>query len=286
MKPLHIGLVYTIIRKEEKLIIAALEKKGHQVIKINDKEQLLCLDEQQHDPLPVLDIVVMRSMSLQRSLWFAKYFASQGIKVVNDYSLIDTCGNKYLTSLALVKYKIPTPKVIMAFDQESALQAMKKIGFPCVIKPLIGSWGRLIAKVKDVETGHMLLEHKQHLNTHVPSVFYIQEYIPGGHNDIRTIVIGHKVIGAIKRMGTQWKANTALGAQVQPYPLNAKLKALSLKTAKAVGSGIVSIDLFEHNGSYLVNEVNATTEFRKSLDAYGIDIPQKIAEHIIKEART
>jgi [lysine-biosynthesis-protein LysW]---L-2-aminoadipate ligase len=277
---MNIGIVYTIIRKEEKLIIDALEKKGHKVIKIDDKEQLITLSNDDNSEEFGFKIVLMRSLSLQRSLWFAKYFEEKGIKVVNDYETINTCGNKYLTTLKLINNNIPSPKVIMAFDNNSALKAMEKIGFPCVLKPIVGSWGRLISKVNDIDSAQALLDHKKAINSSTHNVSYVQEFIDKGNEDIRTMVIGNEVIGGIKRVSDNWKTNTTLGAIAVKLQMTNELRELSLKTAKAIGAGVLSIDILEQDGKYFVNEVNATTEFRNSLEVYGVDIPEKIVEYL------
>ncbi|PIN80184.1 lysine biosynthesis protein LysX [Candidatus Woesearchaeota archaeon CG10_big_fil_rev_8_21_14_0_10_34_8] len=278
---MKIGVVYTLLRTEEKLIIEELEKAGHEVIKINDTRQFIELNQKKTFPV---DIVLMRSMSLQRSLWFAKYFESIGIKVVNNYEIINTCGNKYLTTLKLIENDIPTPKVIIAFDNNSALQGMADIGYPCVIKPLVGSWGRLIAKVPDSDTAEALIEHKMMLEG--SAAFYIQEYIPKNNYDIRVMVIGNKVVGAIKRTSLKWRTNTQLGAEPEHFKVTKEMEDIALKTAQIIGKGIVSIDMFEYQGKYLVNEVNATSEFRKSLNAYQVNVPKIIADYVIKEAET
>ena len=149
-----------------------------------------------------------------------------------------------------------------------------------VLKPIVGSWGRLISKVNDIDSAQALLDHKKAINSSTHNVSYVQEFIDKGNEDIRTMVIGNEVIGGIKRVSDNWKTNTTLGAIAVKLQMTNELRELSLKTAKAIGAGVLSIDILEQDGKYFVNEVNATTEFRNSLEVYGVDIPEKIVEYL------
>lgn len=275
---MRVGLVYTLMRKEEILIREALERKGVEVLKIDDKRSTLSLAE---DFSPSVDAVLIRSISLTHALVWAKYFEQQGVCTVNGFSTLDTCGNKYLTTLALLKNKVPTPNVTLALDPESALETIEKIGYPCVVKPLVGSWGRLVAKINDRESAEALIEHKEAMKGLYNGVFYIQEYIEKPGRDIRVLVIGDEAAGAIYRKSEGWKTNTALGGIPEHCPLTPPLKKLAVAAAHAVGGGIVTIDVFETKDGLVVNEVNGVAEFGKSLDAYGVPIPEKIAHYIL-----
>ena len=277
---MKVGIVYTLMRKEEKLIVEELEKRGHTVIKIDGKNQLIDLNKKSDLNI---DTILMRSISLQQSLWLAKYYEESGIKVVNSYNTIDLCGNKYLISLNLEKNNVPTPKTMLAFDSESALESIKTIGFPCIIKPLVGSWGRLIAKINDIESAEALIEHKQVLGNPNHSVFYIQEYINKPARDIRSFVVGDETIAAIYRYSDHWITNTARGGHAKNCPVTPEINRLSVAAAKAVGGGVVAVDLLEtQDGPLLVNEVNYTMEFRNSIDTTGVNIPEVVVDYVVK----
>ena len=265
---MKLGFIYTILRKEEVLIINELEKQGVVVVKVCDRDVTL------NGGIFNFNTALIRSISLSRALHISRIFESAGIKCINSHKVINTCGNKFYTSVALSL--LPTPKFKLCFEKEAALKAIEEIGFPCVLKPVVGSWGRLISKVNDLETAESFLEHKE-------APYYIQEYIDAANSDIRTIVIGNKVIGAIKRTGSNFRANTALGAEVQKQHLTKEIEGLSLKAAQAIGNGILSVDLFESEKGLLVNEVNATTEFRKSLEQYDVNIAEEIAKYVKEE---
>ena len=130
-----------------------------------------------------------RSISYSRGLYISKIYEANGVKVVNSPQVAERCGDKYVTSQILVQKGIPTPRVLMAFDEESALAAAEEIGYPCVLKPVVGSWGRLLAKVDDRSTAEAFIEHKATLGVN-HQVFYLQEYIDKPGRDIRAFVVG------------------------------------------------------------------------------------------------
>jgi [lysine-biosynthesis-protein LysW]--L-2-aminoadipate ligase len=209
-----------------------------------------------------------------------------GIPTVNSYEVALICGNKLETTSALIRDKVPTPRCKIAFTPESALQAIEEMGYPMVLKPAIGSWGRLLSKVNDREAAEAILEHKQVLGNYQHSIFYIQEYIDKPARDIRSFVVGDETIAAIYRYGQHWITNTARGGRAENCPVTPEINELSLAAAKAVGGGVVAVDLLEaQDGRLLVNEVNYTMEFRNSIDTTGVNIPEVVADYVIKVGR-
>ncbi|MFQ5578736.1 MAG: RimK family alpha-L-glutamate ligase, partial [Anaerolineae bacterium] len=167
----------------------------------------------------------------------------------------------------------------------SALQAIEALGYPVVLKPAVGSWGRLLSKINDREAAEAILEHKQVLGTYHHSIFYIQEYIDKPARDIRTFVVGDETIAAIYRYSDHWITNTSRGGRAENCPVTPEINALSLAAARAVGGGVVAIDLLETAaGRLLVNEVNYTMEFRNSIDTTGVDIPGRVVDYTLKVA--
>jgi len=154
-----------------------------------------------------------------------------------------------------------------------------------VLKPLTGSWGRLLAKINDRDAAEALLEHKKTLGGYQHSIFYIQEFIEKPGRDIRSFVVGDETVGAIYRTSLHWITNTARGGTASNCPLTEELDAVSRAAAQAVGGGIVAIDIFEsEDGGLLVNEVNHTPEFRNSIEPTDVDIPGKIVDHVLEVA--
>jgi [lysine-biosynthesis-protein LysW]--L-2-aminoadipate ligase len=192
------------------------------------------------------------------------------------------CGDKLLTSLALQEAGVAQPEVRVAFTEESAMQAIEEMGYPVVLKPAIGSWGRLLSKVNDRDAAESILEHKTILGSYHHSIFYIQKYIEKRGKDIRSFVVGDECIAAIYRTAEHWITNTARGGVTSKCGVNNELAELSLKAAQAVGGGVVAIDVFETEAGFIANEVNYTMEFKNSVYTTGVDIPGKIADYVIK----
>ena len=275
---MKIGVLCSIIRKEEKLLFSELEKRGVEFDKIDVRDIIL----DYHEKMSHYDVILERSINHSRALYTLRIINGWGIKTVNMYDVANVCGNKLLTTAALVENNVPTPKTRIAYTPESALKAIEEMGYPVVLKPAVGSWGRLIGKINDRDAAEAILEHKTILGSYHHSVFYIQEYIPKEGKDIRSFVVGNKTIAAIYRSSSHWITNTARGGTTSNCPVTDELNEISVKGAKAVGGGVVALDLFETPDGYSVNEVNYTMEFRNSIDVTGVDIPAKIIDYVLR----
>ena len=275
----RIGFLYTRLRVEEKYLLEELEKQGEvEIIRINDGDSFFDISKL---PKPV-DVLFERSISYSRGLYISRIFEAQGIPVVNSSLVAERCGDKYITSQILTKNDIPTPRVLMAFDEESALMAIEAMGYPCVMKPVVGSWGRLLAKIENREMAEALIEHKATLGVH-HQVFYIQEYINKPGRDIRAFVVGDEVICAIYRSSENWITNTARGGLATNCPVTDEIAELCQRAARAVGGGLLALDLFETDHGLTVNEINHTMEFRNSIATTGVNIPQRMIEYVLSQ---
>jgi [lysine-biosynthesis-protein LysW]--L-2-aminoadipate ligase len=279
---MKIGFLHSLIRKEEKYLIDELrQRKNIEIIMIDDRELIFNLDNSGFD----IDVILERSINHSRALHALILFEAMDIKCVNKANVSLTCGDKLLTSKALKAFGVPQPPVNIAFTENSALKAIEEMGYPVVIKPAVGSWGRLLAKINDREAAEALLEHKTILGSYHHSIFYIQKYIDKKGRDIRSFVVGDQCIAAIYRNSEHWITNTARGGRVSKCPLSDEISNISLQAAKAVGGGVVAIDIFESNDGLLVNEVNYTMEFKNSIDITGVNIPGLIVDYVIKVGR-
>lgn len=280
---MRIGVLCSRIRVEEKLLFAELERRAIAYERIDDDEVIFDLNQGRY----AYDVVLERSIHHSRALYALKVLNDAGVPTVNTAQVADVCGDKFKTTQALIRAGVPTPRTRMAFSPESALRAIEELGYPAVLKPAIGSWGRLIAKVNDREAAEALLEHKEILGSYHHSIFYIQEYVPKPHGrDIRAFVVGDECICAIYRASAHWITNTARGGQASVCPVTPALADLCVSAAYAVGGGVVAIDVLEApDGRLLVNEVNYTMEFRNSIQPTGVDIPAKIIDYTLAAAR-
>ena len=275
---MKIGLLCSILRKEEKLLIKELRGRGIAPEILDDRELIFRLNSKHLE----FDVVLERCVKHSRALYALKMLNDWGIKTVNRYPVAEICGNKFLTTSSLIRHRIPTPRTVMAFTLESALKAIEEMGYPVVLKPAVGSWGRLLSKINDREAAEAVLEHKGVLGSYQHSIFYIQEYVPKSGRDIRSFVVGDETICAIYRYSSHWITNTARGGRAENCPVTQELDDLSQASARAVGGGVVAVDLFESEAGLQVNEVNYTMEFRNSIHTTGVDIPARIIDYVLK----
>ncbi|MEP6896879.1 MAG: lysine biosynthesis protein LysX [Chloroflexota bacterium] len=274
----RVGFLYTRLRVEEKYLLEELEKHPDvEVVRINDGDKFFDINQ-----LPdQIDVLFERSISYSRGLYISRIFEAHGVPVVNSSAVAERCGDKYITSQILAKNGIPTPRVLMAFDEESALAAVEALGYPCVLKPVVGSWGRLLAKVDNRHMAEALIEHKASLGVN-HQIFYIQEYINKPGRDIRAFVIGDECICAIYRSSENWITNTARGGVATNCLVTDEIAELCQRAAQAVGGGLLALDLFETENGFTINEINHTMEFRNSITTTGVNIPQKMIEYVLK----
>ena len=281
---MKIAVLLNRVRVEEKLLLKEIEKRPNlefEVIDIRD----ITFDLHQNG-WRRYDVVLERCINHSRALYSLRILNDWGVRTVNTYEVALVCGNKLETTSALIRDKIPTPQCKIAFTQESALAAIEELGYPVVLKPAIGSWGRLLTKVNDREAAEAILEHKEILGSYHHSIFYIQEYIDKPARDIRSFVVGEETVAAIYRISDHWITNTARGGRAENCPVTPEINELSLAAAKAVGGGVVAVDLLETKaGQLLVNEVNYTMEFRNSIDTTGVDIPAVVVDYVLKVGR-
>ena len=277
----RVGFLYTRLRVEEKYLLDELEKhEDVEVVRINDSETFFDIHQL---PEPI-DVLFERSISYSRGLYISRIFEAHGVPVVNSSLVAERCGDKYVTSQILAKNGIPTPRVVMAFDEESALRAIEAMGYPCVLKPVVGSWGRLLAKVENRQMAESLTEHKSSLGVN-HQIFYIQEYINKPGRDIRAFVIGDQCIFAIYRSSENWITNTARGGVATNCPVTDEIAEICHRAAQAVGGRLLALDLFETENGMTINEINHTMEFHTMQPVSGIDIAGEIVEYVVKVAK-
>jgi [lysine-biosynthesis-protein LysW]--L-2-aminoadipate ligase len=278
--PLVVGVLQSRVRIEEKLLLAELESRGVEIVRFDDRQ--FTLDLGAPDPAMLrCDVILERCINHLRALYTLRVLNDWGVPTVNSFEVANICGDKLLTSTELERAGVPTPRTMIAFTPESALGACEEIGYPVVMKPAVGSWGRLLARVNDRDAAEALLEHKVTLGSFHHGAFYIQEFVRKPGRDIRSFVVGDETICAIYRDSPHWITNTARGGTASNCPVTDELHELSQAAARAVGGGVVAIDLFESDRGLLVNEVNYTMEFRNSIDTTGVDIPAKIVDFVI-----
>jgi len=258
--------------------VAAAEKRGVAVNLVDSKDLPITLNQGE---LPLADrVVLQRCVSYFRNVHSTAALESLGHRVVNSFDCAWTCGNKLFGSLALIRHGVPTPKTVIAMSEGSALRSIERMGYPTVVKPVVGSWGRLSALVRDPDAARAVIEHREEMFP-LYQVYYLQEFVKRPPRDIRSFVIGDRTVAAIYRYSSaDWRTNTARGGKAERCKVTSELDDLSVKAARAVGGEFVGVDLMEGEGGLTVHEVNNTTEFKNTVPATGIDIPGMVIDYL------
>ena len=289
-----VGLLGSRVRVEEKLLFDALDERGVTFKRFDSRKVAFELDNGSTASAPTgdgleclqtCDAVLVRCLSHSRAYYLTRWLEGAGVSPVSPHRSIATCGDKALTSAALREAGVPIPNTRIAFTQDAALDAIEEMGYPVVLKPLFGSWGRLLARINDRHAAEAVLEHKKTLGDYTHGVFYIQQCVEKPGRDIRSYVVGDETIAAIYRSSPHWITNTAQGGDASNCPVTPEVDRLSRAAAEAVGGGFVAVDLLEDSdGRLLVSEVNHTPEFRNSIDTTGVDIPRRIIDYALEVA--
>ncbi|XVH32768.1 lysine biosynthesis protein LysX [Haloferacaceae archaeon DSL9] len=284
---MKIGLLYSRIRKDEKLLLAELRDRGHEVEKLDIRKHQFGLDGTTM-PVDDLDLVVDRCLATSRSLYATRFLESYGVTVVNSAETADVCADKAKNSLALANAGVPTPETKVAFTVDAAMEAIEAFGYPCVLKPVVGSWGRLMAKIDSKSAAEAILEHKATLGHYEHKVFYVQEFVDKPGRDIRVLATDGEPVAAMTRSSDHWLTNAAKGGETAAFELDDRALDLVETASDAVGGGLLGIDLMEvggeGSGRYTVHEVNHTVEFKALSDAADVDVAAKVVDWLEAKA--
>jgi [lysine-biosynthesis-protein LysW]---L-2-aminoadipate ligase len=277
-------ILYDQLRWEEKSLIETAKKKDIKLEVINCRENSIELDKDKS--IYCNDIILQRCVSYYNNLHSTAAFEGLGAKMINSLHTAVMCGNKLFTHMELSKSGIAIPKAFCAFSNQSAMNILNKNGYPKVIKPVVGSWGRMIALLKDKEAAEAVIEDREHMYP-LYQVFYFEEFVKRPPRDIRCIVVGDRVVAAIYRYSgdNEWKTNMALGGKAEACKVTNEMEDLCLRAAKTMKGEILGVDLMESENGLLVHEVNNTTEFKNTVRVTEVDIPSLIMDHLIKSNR-
>jgi [lysine-biosynthesis-protein LysW]--L-2-aminoadipate ligase len=275
-------ILYDMIRWEEKALYESAVKKGIKVESLDCKNLTLDLNDKSSKHRG--KVVLQRSVGYFKNVHSTAALEGVGAQVINPLHTAIMCGNKMYAHMELQKAGIKTPKAVAAFSEESAIGALDNIGYPAVIKPTVGSWGRLIALLRDKDAARAVIEDRQHMFP-LYQIYYFEEYVNRPPRDIRAIVVGDRVVAAIYRYSGEgeWKTNMALGGHAEMCPITNELEDICLKASNVMRGQIVGVDLMESNREgLLVHEVNNTTEFKNTVRVTGIDIPELMIDYALK----
>ena len=280
-----LNILFDHMRWEEKALYTACEKKGVD-FSLVDAERIFFDLTSDSKPKEIGDVVLQRCVGHFRGLHATAALESYGVRVINRHRTAELCGNKVLNTLIFKKHGIPTPKTYMAFTVDSTLDALQELGYPAILKPVVGSWGRLVSLLNDKTSATVALEHREMMFP-LYQIYYAQEMVKRPPRDLRVFVIGDEVPVAIYRINTtdDWRTNTARGGKVERCPITSEIRELALKSAEAVGGGVFGVDMMEGDGRLVVHEINSTVEFKNTVPATGVDIPGMIIDYALREAK-
>ena len=284
---MNVGILYSRIRTDEKLLLEELRDRDHEVTKIDVRKQQFDLTEPPA-AFEGIDVLVDRCLATSRSLYVTRFAERYGIPVINSARTARICADKVENSLALAEAGVPTPTTRVAFTKAAALEIVEEFGYPCVLKPVVGSWGRLMAKIDSRSAAEAIFEHKATLGHYEHKVFYVQEVVEKLGRDIRVLATDGEPVAAMVRESDHWITNAAMGADTDPFDLDEEARDLVSRASEAVGGGLLGVDLMEVEGendhSYTVHEVNHNVEFKALDAAVNADVPAHVVDWI--ETRT
>jgi len=284
---MKIGILYSRIRQDEKLLLNELRDRDHEIEKIDVRKHQFGLDGTTAN-IDDLDLAVDRCLSTSRSLYATRFLDHYDVPVVNSPETADVCADKVKNSLALDGAGVPTPDTKVAFTVDAAMEAIESFGYPCVLKPVVGSWGRLMAKLDSKSAAEAILEHKKVLGHYEHKVFYVQEFVDKPGRDIRVVAVDGEPVAAMTRTSDHWLTNAAKGGDTDAFELDDTARDLVEKASDAVGGGLLGVDLMEvggeESGEYTVHEINHTVEFKALNGCVDVDVPATVVDWLETKA--
>jgi [lysine-biosynthesis-protein LysW]--L-2-aminoadipate ligase len=281
---MKVGILYSRIRKDEKLLLSELRERDHDVAKIDVRKQRFGLSESP-DGFEDVDILVDRCLATSRSLYTTEFADAYDVPVVNGAEVADVCADKVKNSIALEQAGVPTPTTEVAFTKDAAMEIVEDFGYPCVVKPVIGSWGRLMAKLDSRSAAEAVFEHKEVLGHYEHKVFYVQQFVEKPGRDIRVLATDGDPVAAMVRSSDHWLTNAAKGADTDEFELDDEARRLVREASDAVGGGLLGVDLMEtgedddgNPTGYTVHEVNHNVEFKALDGVTDVDVPARVVD--------
>ena len=274
---MEMGIVLSRIRKDEKRLIAEAGRRGIDVTTIDNTRLVFELDRRHMD----LDVVLERCVDHHRAVYALTVFDHWGIPTVNRQSVVETYGNRLLTTLALRENGVPTPDMRVAYTPESALEAMEDLGYPVVLRPVEGPEDQLVSRIGDKYTAATVLEHKRILGAYHHSIFFMQKHIDAPGHDIRAYVVGDETVAAVSVLTHHWIGTIAAGGLMKQEPVTEELNALAVSAVRSIGGGIAVVDLVRTRDAWFVQEMGRPTGLSDASDATGVNIPGKIIDYVL-----
>ena len=282
---MRLTIAFDRLRWEEKALKDEADSMGVETAMADAKTLVFEVTKRQE---ALGDLVLQRCISHYRALFLSRMLEASGVPVVNRLAVAEVCGNKLATTIALVRAGIPTPRTLVALSSETVAEVAERLGYPVVLKPFTGSWGRLVSVVRDKATLDSIVELREELPNPLDHMYYVQEYVARPPRDIRAVIAGGQIAACVYRYAPEgdWRTNVARGGRSEAFTPEPGLKEILLRAGDAVGGGVLGVDAMESTRGYVVHEVNNTVEFRGAQSAVQWSIAKKIMEYVVATART
>ncbi len=277
-----VHFLYDVIRLDEKLLIREFDNLRMNYRLIN-AEKLTFEFPNSND----MGIAFIRTVSQHRTQMLSQLYEAIGGKSINPAMSILIGNNKAVTLAILSRLGVPIPNSVVALSSKIAIRSLDRIGVPAVIKPVHGSWGRLVSLVGSSDDMDLLIRHRNSMENPQYGTYLLQEFVKKPGRDIRVTVVGDRAVAAIYRyvVGDDWRTNTARGGKAEAVRIDPELEDISVKATKAIGAYYAGVDVVESDGGYKVLEVNTVPEFKNVQRVTGVNVARHIAELVLDMAR-
>lgn len=277
----RIAIVADRVGWEERELTIELGRRGIQSPWLNDES--LGLGIPMDSSLNANDIVLIRSRSYTRGGLLASNFAAHGVLTINSASAIRASENKLLARSVLHENKVPVPDFRLVLSRKDFQKALDAMTLPLVIKPIFGGMGRRVFLIRDADTAHSFYDYIDDLGHSFEQACLVERYL--GSRSIRCFVVGRDIIAAAvfeSNGGGEWRSNAATGSRQRGLAHGVEVRQIVDRVIDVLGPGIYGVDLFEHDGSLVVNEVNHAPAFRAIAESSEIDIVSLLGNYLQK----
>ena len=245
----------------------------------DDRKSVLVENEYTSIPDFVIPRVGSATTYYQKAVF--RHLERMGVLFINGSDAIDNVKDKLYTMQILAQNNIPHPKTMLVKNPVDSNYVQKNIGFPIVVKSLSGTHGKGVYLAENKRNFEQLVEMMEQFNDRFNII--LQEFVTDSFGkDLRIIVVGGRVIGAMKRESKDgdFRANVTRGGGAEPVELDEQMEYLALESTKILGLDIGGVDLLYDGDSYKICEVNSSPGFRGMEKYTEIRVAEQIVTYV------
>ena len=273
-------------------LIEAAEKRGHEIVHIN---HMRCyIDIASARPLlhyhgkkqTDFDAVIPRIGASVTHFGTAvlRQFEMMGVYALNESVAISRSRDKLRSLQLLSRHDVGMPATVFAHRSSDPSEILQMIGgAPAIIKLLEGTQGKGVVLGETKKAAESIIQAFSALNAQ----FIVQSFVKEANGeDIRCIVLGGKVVAAMKRKGADddFRSNLHQGGSAEPVKITPKERATAVKAAKVMGLNFCGVDMLRAADGPAVMEVNSSPGLEGVEKATGLDVAGKVIEYLEKTA--